>query len=517
MLSFEHDSRFESDRVSYMFRCASTYNWDVLNGYCSASLIALYSSLPFHHHIGLDEPNDEIRYYPTKVSSSSSQQEQLYRRRERVPLSLLKQLLFSDQWGNTVLHQACFSKPPVDVVEMLLQIGRHTSPPVLHLASIQSRDGSTALLVASATGAETGVLQALVTPPQPLSTTTTTHKVEEDAALTRHSWLTLIPDNQGSTPLSELCNQYHLSRKYMKPISPKLSNISSSQEITNYQQLHLFFEKVQSILHASNHLTSCWKKQEQDEDPFFMIYTLASISHTCPTELSALVCRLYPQSLSQRHKQTRQLPLHRALSTSLFPYLDNGILLYPAQCSKFQYQQTKLIRFYIDTYPDAVRKAIPITESWETNGRNMNYNQKPHDSSLNHHHNWRSPFCHAIAAGLTWNNYYTFADCFVKMRHDEKDASALRCLAHVAPEALECRDTITGLYPFMLAATIVHHVDVTKKQNSSPNEEKQQHRINIENKNNNEDKQLLDLAHLDTIYNLLQRCPQLVSCATTHE
>ena len=548
MLSLEHDSRFESDRVSYMFRCASTYNWDVLNGYCSSSLITLYSSLPFHppphddddDDITMIPLNDEIRY-TNHTSNNSRSKKERYKEKRLLPLSLFQQLVFTDQWGNTVLHQACFSKPPVDVVEMLLQIGRHTSPPVLNLASIQSRDGSTAVLVASGTGADLAVLQTLLLPPQPLlSSSTPTNKV----AMSRHAWLALIPDNQGSTPLSELCNQYHLSRKYSKPISPKLANISSPYDIRKYPQLRLFFQKVKSIVQASHPLTSssCWeeepkndttnpKQTNKEEDPFFMIYTLASISHTCPVDLSALMSRLYPHCYSQRHNETKQLPLHRSLGTSLFPYLDHDIVCTTAQCSKFQYQHTKFIRSCIDTYPDAVRKAVPIMDdhSWQTNGRHIHYNQTI--SNNNNQNYWRSPFCHAIAAGLTWNNYYTFSDSFVKLmmsrqndeNDNEKDGSVLRCLAHVAPEALECRDTMTGLYPFMLAATIVHVVtDIPtthkkKKQQSSlsHHEEKEQYHHPTTNNKKDDDTQLLHLAHLDTIYNLLQRSPQLVACVTT--
>lgn len=555
MLSPEDDENFESERVSYMFRCASTYNWYALNDYCSSFLIAYHSSA-------------------------------LVMNRRSMLSTIRKELLFTDQWGNTVLHSACFQQPPLDVIEILLNMARQACI-LQELVSKRSRDGSTALLVACATGATFEVIEALlllsdirnspsmtaysIKPSfqqllsqsqknltdnkqeqlQPCEVNTNeNHEVtlvssyfsskygKRDLSL----WLPIIPDDCGATPLSELCNQYHIMRKSslskfkLSDTPPVLANVSSVEELESFPDLKIFWNKVNLVLQAS---IPIFKSNQFDKsNQPFMANAMASISHTCPIVLSTLICKIYPPNIfSQRNEFTGLLPLHQAISFSV-PFFYNSccdtngnclsLVSHRSQQIKFQEQQFSLVRNFAEIYPTAARSAVPIIigvcddDDDDIMDDGGTTNVETNDTKIY----WRTPFCHAIMAGLTWNNYDSFPTnssysscgyfpasqqysktCNCNNTNDDdfmSERSVLQCLAKHAPESLDSRDIITGLYPLMLAATVALQVPADKIADNNyyqPTSEKA-----IEDQQN-----LLDLAQLDSIYNLLLNNPQHVA------
>ena len=79
----------------------------------------------------------------------------------------------------------------------------------------------------------------------------------------------------------------------------------------------------------------------------------------------------------------------------------------------------------------------------------------------------RTPFCKAIASGLEW--------------HINTREGPLLRLWRCVPEALHSRDMETGLYPFLLAATVKTHSD--------------------------------DVSDLNNVYNMLRLYPQAIQAS----
>jgi hypothetical protein len=74
-----------------------------------------------------------------------------------------KQLLATDQWGNTPLHAACYFKPPYCVVTALLLAARNCPDgnlPLLH--TMVNAKGATPLVIACSSGVSTRVLYLLL-------------------------------------------------------------------------------------------------------------------------------------------------------------------------------------------------------------------------------------------------------------------------------------------------------------------------------------------------------------------
>ena len=101
----------------------------------------------------------------------------------------------------------------------------------------------------------------------------------------------------------------------------------------------------------------------------------------------------------------------------------------------------------------------------------------------------RTPFCQAIVSNLYWHNVVP-ADDEVSDDDDAQKGPLQSILKH-SPEALYTRDEETGLYPFMLAATI-----------STPTS------LSTSEGRDNDEEELEDVIQLDTVYSLLRRFPQ---------
>ena len=107
----------------------------------------------------------------------------------------------------------------------------------------------------------------------------------------------------------------------------------------------------------------------------------------------------------------------------------------------------------------------------------------------------RSPLCQAIANGGYWHKLGTLLHRPFQnsaMEDDDRVMGLVQLLWRYAPEKLSERDSVTGLYPFMLAATVVSPTIPTGLPYPVISH---------------------DCLGVDTIYNLLRKDPQLVGTA----
>ena len=167
------DDTIRDDR-EFLLRSALTHNWGSLLDFCA--------------QIGMFLVDTGSAGSPQRASLTRSTSEDV----EASRISLVrKQLEACDQWGNNVLHAACFYRPPVNVVRSLLQLAHRYDCP-LHLG--RALDGSTPLQVACACGASLEVVQLILHPPN----------------LPSGSLAVQLSDQLGATPLSELVIYYTL-------------------------------------------------------------------------------------------------------------------------------------------------------------------------------------------------------------------------------------------------------------------------------------------------------------------
>lgn len=341
---------FVSDE-EFLLRCAATYNWNPLLERCLL-MKDVFSSL------NLINANQ----------------------RAFVAASYHQQLIARDQWGNTAFHLACFHSAPIRVIVSLLEAAGAADPPI-QLTSFLTGDGSTVLLIACATRASPETIQVLLNPP-----------VE---GLTRGGLQATFPDEQGSTPLSELWTLYE--KRKNRPLSPK-------SILANEQQLWTNIEAIMDEAWHSNADIS-------GEEPITMFHSIANVAESCPPPLADLLLAHYPDTSSLRDERCL-VPLHIAIS---------GRSTHSHQ--KLKEQRSYMIAKLLDLYPEAARMALP--------------GKRP-----------RSPFCTAIASGLDWH---------VMSSTPSTSEGPLLKLWQCAPEALPSRDMESGLHCFLLAATVERH------------------------------------------------------------
>ena len=373
-------SAFESDTnlqaflrdEGFLIRCASTYNWDLLIERL-AVIEGIFSSSVRQR----DEPLHRMR-----IGAATGQ------------------LLASDDWNNRVLHIACFHNPPTQAILSLLDAASAADPPI-PLTGFLTGDNSTPLIIACATGASSDIIRLLLNPP---------------GNLIAGGIYAGFPDNQGGTPLSELCNRYEQRRK-----QPRYEGIAPSLEEANlvddglrdgYSQLFAeFWSSVEAIIRAGWHAetdSSNDRTRPLRETYTSILHGAAYMAESCPKELTHLICRCYPH-MSASSDRRGVFPLHLAVCAD--PRRSLHI--------KLVQRRADMIECLLDLYPAAARRAIPGSQ--------------------------RLPFFEAIASGLSW--------------HLGSEEGPLLKIWRCAPETLHSRDTETGLHPFLLAATIITNND----------------------------------------------------------
>lgn len=359
----------KNDR-EFLLRCALTHNWDMLIGFCSLLVETFACSVP-------DRYQEE---------------------HELVVVAAKRQLAASDQYHNTVLHAACYHKPPFRVVTSILNAASMVPGQAIQLHLAKARDGSTALQVACACGASKKVIRALLNPP---------------GELLSGGRLVAAADQQGATPLSELVMHYSLERKcHQHRTSLPLDEVNLVDDDSS-PLFDAFWAKVEMLVR------SAWSVYQSDvlpskagdfpwsdlRDSSFVsiLHGAANVAESCPPILSAMICRCYPHMISFTDRKGI-LPLHLAVTT------DKVRNQSPVLVERRNYFIQKLV----EMYPLAVRRRLPGSH--------------------------RSTFCRAIASGLHWHA-------------PSGKNGALQILWNVAPELAIEKDSVTQQYPFLLAAS----------------------------------------------------------------
>lgn len=271
------------ENPEFLFCCVSTYSWDILIQCC--------------HYLehGLTPERRKI-------------------------------LTRTDQWGNTVLHAACYNRPPLAVVQSLLAASKaHVYE--LHLQ--QARDGSTPLQVACACGASVSVIQSLLA--------ANAHTPREGASVVCHA------DQMGGTPLSDLVIQYSLERQIRSHIklSWPLDQINSIAHVSSCSDLfRSFWAKCRLLLYAavSSEYTS------ETRVPLSIIEQAAYLAESCPPVLTDLIFRccfdhvhdhaeLLQSILSRWSRRHRQQSWHPMSLQRRDYFIQNLLRAYPDSVS----------------------------------------------------------------------------------------------------------------------------------------------------------------------------------------
>lgn len=200
-----------------------------------------------------------------------------------------------------------------------------------------------------------------------------------------------FPDDLGATPLSELWKRYDSRKK-------RLLNNWGSENPAYEKQL---WTNVEAILNAAWRLYT-----DKREEPPSMVHCAAYVGESCPMALTDAILDRYSEAVTVRDCRG-MLPLHIAICTPPSSHRHQNL----------KEQRAYMIDRLLDLYPKAARMSVPC--------------KRP-----------RSSFCTAIASGLDWHVGTSSGE------------GPLLKLWHCAPEALPSRDMETGLYPFLLAATV---------------------------------------------------------------
>jgi hypothetical protein len=307
----------KSDR-EFLLRCALTYNWDILIGFCSLLVETFTISVP-------------DRYQQAQKS---------------VVVAAERQITACDEHHNTVLHAVCYNKPPLRVVTSILNAASLVPGHAIQLHLSKARDGSTALQVACACGASKKVIRALLNPP---------------GALLSGGRLVTTADHQGATPLSELVVHYSLERKcHQHRTSLPLDEVNLVGDEPS-PLFDTFWSKVEMLVRAA------WSVDQTDTLPskggalplsdlrdssfVSVVHGAAHVAESCPPILSALICRCYPHMLSFTDRKGI-LPLHLAVTADR---VRNQSIICPVMVER----RNSFIQNLVERYPLAVRRRLP--------------------------------------------------------------------------------------------------------------------------------------------------------------
>lgn len=415
-------SRFHAaiSDTEFLLRAASSYDWDTLHSFCQF-LEEIFT---------LSVPDRILQWQKNRIAAAKLQ------------------LTAKDQWGNTALHAACYNRAPARVVRAMLQAASAATPEPLQIHTVLSRDLSTPLLVACATGASLEVIRALLDPP---------------AGLICAGAMVFFADQQGATPLTELAINYELQRKSPSHVRTSLpldqvqlirygNNINHSSGVDAL--LDSFQAKLEALLQAA------WSHCFPSQNMISMVHGWAHVAASCPPVVTRLVLREYPHMISFTDRQGT-LPLHLAVSQ---PHTKSGTdeTSRPNALARHAYCVEQLLQ----AYPSAAGIAVPT--------RNK---KRPK----------RSPFLQAIAAGCFWHSSTTSNG----LANDSSNKGPLQHLWKARPMDLSQVDPVSGLYPVCLAATRYWSPDPIHDDSSQM--EIQEHVLQV-----------------DTIYNLLRLHPQVL-------
>jgi hypothetical protein len=405
--------------TTLLLRCAATYHWDQLLQFLTVVEEIVASSI---------RDRDRI------------EQEQRIQ-------AVYRQVTATDQWGNTVLHEACYKSPPLRVIQALLTVCAQLSlpqslfnrdeeeeeePKHVSLTHFLTNDWSTPLMVACGTGADLDILQLILSGTQQ----------EGDVDGRSSSSMVTVPDRRGCTPLSELVIYYELQRKSTRnryslqsiPLD-EIGVVGGDHDgnLNNNELLSTFWAKTEALIRAAwfaqaNTTTAtCTSKRrsrggrqrrqvekdngnDNDDDSFQQLIrqsswislvhgaALGSIADSCPTVLTKLICRSYPAMIGFANRQGI-LPIHCATA---FP-----IVVSPHDDSNCIIHRNHNNNNDDDTNDDddySMASILVTSMQRRCTWIESLIHWYPRSVQTNHFpHNHRSIFCQALASGLTWH------------------------------------------------------------------------------------------------------------------
>lgn len=460
----------------FLLRSAMTHDWDTVVSFCQF----------LQEIFGCASPSTSI----LTSSTSTTHLDQCRHKHHRNRIwAAQHQLIHKDQWGNTALHAACYNSPPVRVVQAILQAAAasgntsnshdQTHRP-LQVHTVLSRDHSTPLLVACATGASLEVVQALLSPPAPLG---------------RGGAMVGVADQQGATPLSELAVHYDLQRQspmqqqhhpmgLLLPLDQLQLCVSDTspdnpqQHDDNINQTNDLLQTFQAKLEAL--LEAAWKDTfpSQPQIPS-MIHGLANVATSCPPVVTRLVLRSYPFTRSASGHSS-VCPLH--LTVSQVP--TRGVAHHASFVTRHAYCVSQLVA----ADPAAARRVLRKTDKL--------HDTRTEYSMESERRSHRTPLLQAIASGWFWH-----ATTTVSTNHKTNDnRGPVQAIWQQAPEGITQVDPVTGLPPILLAATSTWSITLRQRASSqtlAPQEAQEQ------------------ILQLDTLFHLLRLNPQVLEeCIT---
>lgn len=402
-----------------------------------------------------------------------------------IQLNLKYVLKFKDDWGNTPLHIACFHRAPPDAIEILLKLAdiaalgedKNVKGNVLShevVTAQTTNDGSTPLIIACGMNMPLGSIKHLIF----------YHNYKLGSAATGQ--LVRMADSTGSLPLSYLLSTEQKS----------LYSQDQFLELLNKIRLLVFVYEHSASLEKLNVLHDISTEEYNEGDPKVFYYktflkALAICPFTCPprTWMDGFASKLtgesdcmledclgYFNDIVRIDNEPRQMQsaLRHVINAS---YED--IISCPADVNSpneneknYLTNQATVVHYLLKIFPDAAREKMKSLAKAKIEKLEMKY--------------WESPLCHAVLNGLWWDGF-----CSREKPHgDVIIYGPVRSLWEAAPETADQKGSKTGLYPFMLAATIVESGNLNEISDA--------------------DRATLDIRRLSTIYGLLRMSPHLL-------
>jgi hypothetical protein len=398
-----------------------------------------------------------------------------YFERQRHQETSKAQLMSVDPWGNTPLHAACYFRPTPIIVKLLLKAASLYEVP---LSNITNYKGATPLVIVCSAGSTTQVIYQLLESDSDMVSCVDSDATTPFVALARrYQMLRRIPKYSKMTvPLEdvtkEMMRMEEESTEYYETYSSGRGGDADEDcdenDFYNYDGqkiFHTLWKKMDAIIQAKwfadtrNHHKS-WPLRKSFHS---ILHRAAYVSDLLPPVMLSLMVRCHEEMVSLESHGI--LPLHLAVTVDTISY--NPTLLM---------QRSFFLQKILKANPRTATVAIPCSG--------------------------RLPLTEAIASGLPWNLEAAEGH---RASNEEDRASTdninmdnnyyggetiqgpLQSLRDAAPDVMDQNDPVTGLRPFMLAATV---------QQTNPKKEGS----------------IADVLQLDTIYALLMLDPSSIRC-----
>ena len=273
--------------------------------------------------------------------------------------------------------------------------------------AVLARDHSTPFLVACSTGTSIDGLQRYLDEID--------YYIEQEWALSRARILVLQPDNQGTTPLMGWMTYHH------QFITCHLK-LGVGRLLTSYDEL-----VTRMVWFATQHINI---SLGYPITRALLLHRCTLIARHFPHQLLDFMFLTDPSSIAMVRDDDNRLPLHNAIDA-------DEILPVPFDSS---------IHISIDDTGPLTKNTSISNETNRITMLEKILTWNPNCARVNCPSDRTSPLCKAIMCGDRWHAR--------SKKPDRRFDGVIKKLFERAPDKLGERDTLSGLYPFMLAATI---------------------------------------------------------------